>query len=90
MTVKDFGIGFDPEVRAHHDLGLTSMKERLKAVSGRPSIWSQPNGTTIRAFAPIAQAEPTSQHKLANAAALRCRHKIGSPTTAMGATARSR
>jgi two-component system NarL family sensor kinase len=58
MMVKDFGVGFDPGARAHQGLGLTSMKERLKAVGGRLSIRSQPDGTTIRAYVPIAQAEP--------------------------------
>lgn len=56
MTVQDFGVGFDPVARGQ-GLGLTSMKERLKAIGGRLSIFSQPNGTTIQAYAPIAQAE---------------------------------
>ncbi|HEX5006194.1 MAG TPA: PAS domain S-box protein [Hyphomonadaceae bacterium] len=55
MTVKDFGVGFDPVARGHQGLGLTSMRERLKAVGGRLSIVSQQNGTTIHAFVPIAR-----------------------------------
>jgi PAS domain S-box-containing protein len=58
MTVKDFGVGFDPGARAHRGLGLTSMKERLKAVGGRLSIWSEPDGTTLQAYVPVAGAEP--------------------------------
>lgn len=57
MVVKDFGIGFDPGTQAHRGLGLTSMKERLKAVGGRLSIASQPDGTTIHAYVPMAQSE---------------------------------
>ena len=55
LTVKDSGAGFD-----HHEamrgigLGLTSMKERLKAVGGQLSIQSQRGqGTTIHAVAPL-------------------------------------
>ena len=55
LTVKDSGTGFD-----HHEamrglgLGLTSMKERLKAVGGQLSIQSQRGqGTTIHAVAPL-------------------------------------
>jgi PAS domain S-box-containing protein len=58
MTVKDFGVGFDPLAQGRQGLGLTSMKERLKAVRGRLSISSQPDGTTIQAYVPIAQSEP--------------------------------
>ena len=57
MTVKDFGVGFDPGTQGHQGLGLTSMKERLRAVGGRLSISSQQDGTTIHAYVPIAQAE---------------------------------
>ena len=57
MTVKDFGVGFDPRAQGQRGLGLTSMKERLKAVGGRLSIRSQ-GGTTIQVYVPIAQAEP--------------------------------
>jgi signal transduction histidine kinase len=56
MTVKDFGVGFDPDARGHQGLGLTSMKERLKAAGGRLSIASQQDGTTLQAYVPIAQA----------------------------------
>jgi PAS domain S-box-containing protein len=58
MTVQDFGVGFDPVARAYRGLGLTSMRERLKAVGGRLSIWSQADGATIQAYVPVAQAEP--------------------------------
>ena len=55
LTVRDSGVGFDPEVMAQGSgLGLTSMKERLKLVDGIVSIDSQANrGTTIKARAPL-------------------------------------
>jgi signal transduction histidine kinase len=49
LTVRDFGIGFDPEdaVRGR-GLGLISMKERLNLVGGELSIDAHPQtGTTI-------------------------------------------
>ena len=51
-------LGFDPTLTtAEHGLGLTSMSERLKLVSGELSIHSRPQeGTTILARVPIAQA----------------------------------
>jgi len=48
LTVRDFGIGFDPEAVKGRGLGLISMKERLNLVGGELSIDSQPQiGTTI-------------------------------------------
>src|SRR5262249_49446141 len=52
MVVKDFGVGFDPALRGHNGLGLTSMKERLKGVGGRFSVVSLQGGTTIKAHVP--------------------------------------
>lgn len=52
MQVIDFGIGFDQAARA--GLGLTTMEERLLAISGRFSIASKPgHGTTVAAEAPV-------------------------------------
>ena len=58
LRVHDSGVGFDPMLTtAEHGLGLTSMSERLKLVSGELSIHSRPQeGTTILARVPIAQA----------------------------------
>jgi len=55
LTVHDSGVGFDPDeaVKAN-GLGLTSMKERLKAVQGQLYVDSKPQcGTTIRACVPL-------------------------------------
>jgi PAS domain S-box-containing protein len=51
LTVSDLGVGFDPQAAMKSTgLGLTSMQERLRLVSGELSINSQPNvGTTIHA-----------------------------------------
>jgi signal transduction histidine kinase len=51
LTVRDFGIGFDPENGGKgHGLGVISMRERMKLVGGELSIESQPQlGTTIHA-----------------------------------------
>lgn len=56
LTVRDFGAGFDVSTTNGHGLGLTSMKERLKAVRGRLTILSEAQkGTTIHASVPIGQ-----------------------------------
>jgi signal transduction histidine kinase len=51
VEVTDDGIGFDPEraeLRSKH-LGLTSMEERARELSGRLHIRSAPGtGTTVR------------------------------------------
>jgi signal transduction histidine kinase len=64
LTVADSGAGFDPrEAVMGPGLGLTSMKERLKAIGGQLAIHSERgHGTTIHAVAPLCL--PT---KLANA-----------------------
>jgi PAS domain S-box-containing protein len=54
LTVRDFGVGFDVSATNGHGLGLTSMKERLKAVRGRLTIQSEARkGTTIHASVPL-------------------------------------
>jgi PAS domain S-box-containing protein len=55
MTIQDSGAGFDPhESIRGRGLGLTSMKERLKAVGGYFSIQSQRgHGTSVYAIAPL-------------------------------------
>jgi PAS domain S-box-containing protein len=55
LTVSDFGRGFDPEESLKgRGLGITSMRERLKLVSGELSIESQTNtGAVVRARVPL-------------------------------------
>ena len=55
LTVRDSGVGFDPEVALRgRGLGLTSIRERLKLVNGALSIHSQlERGTTIQARVPL-------------------------------------
>jgi signal transduction histidine kinase len=62
LSVHDSGAGFDPKTTtAGHGLGLTSMKERLKLVSGELSIESKPHaGTTILARVPVGCAMTTT------------------------------
>ena len=55
LTVRDSGVGFDPEqIVNQHGLGLTSMKERTKVVDGKLLIDSKlQTGTTIQARIPF-------------------------------------
>jgi len=56
LSVRDAGIGFEPEEEAMKGagLGLTSMQERLKLVHGELSIESRlGQGTLIRATVPL-------------------------------------
>jgi signal transduction histidine kinase len=54
LTVRDFGAGFEVSTTHGRGLGLTSMKERVKAVRGRLAIQSEPQrGTTILASVPL-------------------------------------
>jgi PAS domain S-box-containing protein len=54
LLISDDGIGFDPELaRASQGIGLVSMRERLRSVSGEFSIWSRPSqGTQVRGTVP--------------------------------------
>jgi PAS domain S-box-containing protein len=60
LTVRDGGCGFSPEsVSQDRGLGLTSMRERLKLVSGELGIDSEPDsGTTVVARVPLQEARP--------------------------------
>jgi PAS domain S-box-containing protein len=62
LRVHDSGAGFDPKLAtASVGLGLTSMRERLKLVSGDLSIQSAPQeGTTILARVQVGQATTTT------------------------------
>ena len=54
LTVRDFGAGFDVSTTQGRGLGLTSMKERVRAVRGRLVVRSEPQrGTTIHASVPL-------------------------------------
>jgi PAS domain S-box-containing protein len=55
LTVKDSGVGFDREAaKTSRGLGLISMEERVKLVTGTFTIESQPQrGTTIHARVPF-------------------------------------
>jgi PAS domain S-box-containing protein len=57
LSVHDSGHGFDPrKAQKSEGIGLASMAERMKLVSGTFSIESTPEeGTTIHAYAPMAQ-----------------------------------
>jgi signal transduction histidine kinase len=63
LTISDSGEGFDREIaKASRGLGLTSMEERLKLVSGTLSIESQPKrGTMIHARVPLKSDAPSMQ-----------------------------
>jgi PAS domain S-box-containing protein len=58
LTVADSGLGFDCETaKQTGGLGLISMEERVKALSGMLSIESKPNrGTTVHARVPLGLA----------------------------------
>ena len=62
LKVHDSGAGFDAKAaRNGQGLGLTSMKERLRLVSGELSIDSEPgHGTTVLARVPLAHDETTA------------------------------
>ena len=71
LRVHDSGARFDPKLpTASVGLGLTSMKERLKLVSGELSIHSKPHeGTTILARIAIGQRTTTDQRTTAHTVA---------------------
>jgi PAS domain S-box-containing protein len=58
LTIRDEGVGFDVDAASRGPgLGLTSMKERLKLISGELFIESQSTGgTTVLARAPVRQS----------------------------------
>ncbi len=56
LSIRDFGVGFDPEFRneRHHGLGIVSMNERVKLVNGRLSLKSKPDeGTRVVVQVPL-------------------------------------
>ena len=64
VLVEDRGVGFDPtrvSSGASH-LGLTSMRERVRALGGTLEIESQPRaGTRIKVEVPLAEKEETQR-----------------------------
>jgi signal transduction histidine kinase len=60
LTVRDDGVGFDPEVSAF-GAGLVNMRDRLDAVGGAVTVESLAGvGTTITAVLPVTEgADPT-------------------------------
>jgi signal transduction histidine kinase len=55
LSIQDSGNGFDvKEVSGKGTIGLSSMKERVRLVSGTVSIVSEPgNGTELQVFIPV-------------------------------------
>ena len=56
LTVRDDGVGFDPQAAVHRSrrLGLTSMEERARGLGGSLRIDSEPgSGTTITLEVPL-------------------------------------
>ena len=66
LIIHDSGVGFNPQAAMKGPgLGLVSMKERLKLVSGEFSIRSQPGkGSTVHACVPLL-ARPTQNFQAA-------------------------
>jgi PAS domain S-box-containing protein len=63
LTVHDSGVGFEPEEAIKgRGLGLTSMRERLKAVDGQFLIDSQlQKGTTLYARVPVSSRSKSAR-----------------------------
>ena len=54
LSVRDFGVGFQPEVRDKKGLGLLSMEERARLVGGSFSVHSRiGEGTRIEVLVPL-------------------------------------
>jgi PAS domain S-box-containing protein len=65
LTVRDLGAGFDAATIQGRGLGLTSMKERVRAVGGQLAILSEPRrGTTIHASVPVVWDDPKAPSQL--------------------------
>ena len=55
LSIKDTGVGFDAEAGLHRPgLGIVSMKERVRLVQGKFSIYSRPGqGAEVTVFVPL-------------------------------------
>jgi signal transduction histidine kinase len=60
LKVSDDGVGFDLQgEKSHSGLGLVSMSERMRLVSGELATWSRPTfGTQVTAPAPFPYEQP--------------------------------
>jgi signal transduction histidine kinase len=75
LCVSDDGIGFNPADVASKGLGLISMRERLRSVSGEFFVWSKPShGTQLGGIVPVTvkhgrseEAAVADQYNLSNA-----------------------
>jgi len=58
LTVRDWGVGFDPEKVVEGHFGLRGIRERARLFHGRATIESEPGqGTTIRVELPLVPGE---------------------------------
>ncbi len=59
LQISDTGTGFDPDgIQARRGLGLLSMRERLRPLSGKISVERlEPNGTRIEVRVPIPDSD---------------------------------
>lgn len=53
LTIRDDGVGFDPDGSYPGHLGLHSMRERVSLVGGVLNIASDATGTVLRAYIPL-------------------------------------
>ena len=54
LTVRDDGVGFDPQTVQTNGFGLLGMRERVELLDGTLQIESAPgSGTTVRAMLPV-------------------------------------
>ncbi len=66
LTVRDSGVGFEPDMKDIQGLGLISMQERVRLVKGTISITSNPqSGTAIDVRIPLSAAMQMQDTRLA-------------------------
>ena len=58
LTVRDWGVGFDPESVAKGHFGLEGIRQRVRLLGGRLTIESAPgSGTVVEVVVPIVQKQ---------------------------------